>query len=123
MNGKGGIAMQLEDYFEFEQFEKCDRIRIKGHRISIEDVLEPYNEGVSPEVILRDYYPTLTPEELYATLTYYHRNKATVDDYLRRTREFEEADYQEYLKKEPSPVIQRLRALKAQKQDQAQPMP
>ena len=49
--------MQLEDYFEFEKFETkhgpVERIRIKGHRIAIEHVVELFNQGLSPERIRR----------------------------------------------------------------------
>jgi uncharacterized protein (DUF433 family) len=40
--------MQLEDYFDFLS---PDNIRIKGHRISIDNVLDYYLEGYSPEEI------------------------------------------------------------------------
>lgn len=41
--------MELESYFDFVQE---DVIRIKGHRIDIEIVLEDYLSGASPEEIL-----------------------------------------------------------------------
>ncbi|MGB5595794.1 MAG: DUF433 domain-containing protein, partial [Crocosphaera sp.] len=41
--------MNLEDYFEFSS---NDDIRIKGHRIGIEDVLKYYLQGYSSEEIL-----------------------------------------------------------------------
>src|SRR5947209_10531190 len=101
--------MQLEDYFEFEHLEKCDRIRVKGTRIAIEYLLEHFNDGWSPEQILRNYQPNITLEQVYATLTYYLHNKTEIDAYLRRSEAFEEAAYQEHLTKEPSEVVKRLR--------------
>jgi uncharacterized protein (DUF433 family) len=112
--------MQLEDYFEFERFDtkfgEVERIRIKGHRIAIEHVLEFYNAGASPEVIQQQHYPTLTLEEIQATITYYLRNKAKVDAYLQRGEEAAEAIYQDHLKQEPSPTAKRIRELRAQQQ-------
>ena len=112
--------MQLEDYFDFETFDTkfgpCERIRIKGHRISIEHVLEFYKAGMSPEVIQRDQYPSLTLEQVYATITYYLHKQAEVEAYLKRGEEVGEAYYQEYLQKEPDAVTLRLRALVAQRQ-------
>ena len=44
--------MQLEDYFEFLD---PDDIRIKGHRIGIDDVIKYYLDGYSPDQILENY--------------------------------------------------------------------
>ncbi len=111
--------MQLEDYFEFEKFETkfgpAERIRIKGHRISIEHVIEKFKEGMPAEEILR-HFPTLSLEQVFATLTYYLHAKEEIEDYIRRGEAIEDAFYQEYLQQEPPPVIKRLRELKAQRQ-------
>src|SRR5258707_104784 len=97
--------MQLEDYFEFEKldskFGPVERIRIKGHRIAIENVIEFFNQGTPPDQIQRDAYPTLSLEEVYATITYYLRNKADVDAYFQRGEKIEAAYYQEYQEKGP----------------------
>ena len=37
--------MVLEDYFDFLE---PDVIRLKGHRIGIEDVIELYEQGIAP---------------------------------------------------------------------------
>ncbi len=105
--------MQLEDYFEFEKFPTCDRIRIKGTRISIEHILEPYLEGESPERIFQNYRRILTLEQVYATITYYLQNKNEITPYLQRARAADEIAYQEHLKKEPPEVVKRLRKLAA----------
>ncbi len=110
--------MQLEDFFEFETFDtthgKVERIRIKGHRISIEHVLRYYKEGLSPETIVRDVYPALTLEEVHATITYYLHERQRIEEYMRKSDAIGEAYYQEYLQQEPPDVVKRLRALKAQ---------
>lgn len=109
--------MQLEDYFEFEQFKTCDRIRLKGSRIAIEHILDPYFRGESPERIYQGYRRSLTLEQVYATLTYYLHNKAAVDAYLERGRAADEAAYQEYLKQEPPEVVKRLKAILKQREE------
>jgi uncharacterized protein (DUF433 family) len=80
--------MQLEDYFEFEKLETkfgaVERIRVKGHRVSIEHVIDPFLKGFSPDVIARDYYPTLSLEQVYATIIYYLHNQSRLDEYFRR---------------------------------------
>ncbi|NOZ60463.1 MAG: DUF433 domain-containing protein, partial [Calditrichaeota bacterium] len=74
--------MELESYFEFVSPED---IRIKGTRVGIETVLDDYLEGASPEEIAVRY-PTLTLEQVYATITYYLHNKNKVDEYLAKWR-------------------------------------
>ena len=63
--------MQLEDYFIFLS---TDDIRIKGHRIGIDNILFYFLEGYSPEEI-KSIYPDLSLEKIYATITYYFHNK------------------------------------------------
>lgn len=108
--------MQLEDYFEFEKLDTkhglAERIRIKGHRIAIDHVIECFKLGVQPDQIVREHYPTLTLEEVYATVTYYLHNQAEVDSYLQRSERIADAWYQEYLQQEPSAAVKRLRALR-----------
>src|SRR5436190_1545791 len=105
MTEEGGPAMQLEDYFEFETFETkfgpVERIRIKGHRISLENVIEFFKQGMQPDQIQREMYPSLTLEEVYAAITYYLHNKEAVDDYIKRGDKIGDAYYQEYLQRGP----------------------
>jgi uncharacterized protein (DUF433 family) len=105
--------MQLEDYFEFEG----DAIRIKGHRIWIEHILEYYLSGYKPEDIAREF-PGLSLEKIYAAITYYLAHRSEVDAYLIRVDEQKERDYQESLK-HPSPLRERLKALNVQRIEQA----
>jgi uncharacterized protein (DUF433 family) len=111
--------MQLEDYFEFEKFPtkfgETERIRIKGHRIAIESVIEAFKGGKQPREICESY-PTLTLEEVYATITYYLHNKAAVEGYIERGEKIADAYYQEWLQQEPAPVVKRLRELRARQQ-------
>jgi len=100
-------TMNLEDYFDFLA---PNDIRIKGHRIGIESILYEYlyNEKVPAE--LAERFPTLTLEQIYATLLYYHRHQAQISKYMsdwlehgRRMREEQERHL--------PPAIVRLRQL------------
>ncbi|WP_445633822.1 DUF433 domain-containing protein [Nostoc sp. DSM 114161] len=105
--------MELKDYFEFLD---PDDIRIKGHRIGIDNVIQYYLQGYSPEEILEEL-PSLNLEKIYATLTYYLHNRVEIDGYMLRLAKWREQSYQES-SANPSPLMQRLRVLKAQrKQD------
>jgi uncharacterized protein (DUF433 family) len=112
--------MQLEDYFEFEKYDTehgpVERIRIKGHRIGIEHVIELFNQGMSPERI-RHNFPTLDLEKVYATITYYLHNRQAVDEYIRQGEKIADAYYQQWLAT-PSPMREKMRAIKAQQAGQ-----
>jgi uncharacterized protein (DUF433 family) len=102
--------MRLEDYFDFLS---PDDIRLKGHRIGIDDILEYYLEGYNPEEIAANL-PTLSLEQIHATITYYLHHQSEMDAYLARLWARQEQHYQEW-SANPSPVVERLRALKEQK--------
>jgi uncharacterized protein (DUF433 family) len=104
--------MQLEEYFDFLA---PDDIRLKGTRVGIETVLYDFiHRSRSPEDIAASY-PSLTLDQVYATILYYLRNREQVNAYLedwlewgRRMREEQERN--------PPPVVIRLRALKAERE-------
>lgn len=103
--------MQLEDYFDFLSE---DDIRLKGTRIGIETVLYDFiHRSRSPEEIAATY-PSLNLEQVYATILYYLHNKEAISKYL--------ADWMEWGREmrrqqaaNPSPEIQRLRKIKAER--------
>lgn len=97
--------MQLEDYFTVLA---PNDIRVKGTRVGIETILADYLElGLFAEQIAARY-PTLTLEQVYATLTYYWHNRREVDNYLRLVaEEIDKRREQQALS--PSSAIQRLR--------------
>lgn len=98
--------MDLRDYFEFISGTE---IRIKGHRIYIDDVLEEYLRYKSPEELLYRF-PTLNLEKIHAVLLYYEANKAEVEAYILRVRAYREEAYQKWLETEgASPRIVELR--------------
>lgn len=86
--------MELESYFDF--LPEGD-IRIKGTRVYLEDVIERYFEGDSPEEI-NSHFPTVTVEQAYATVLYYLANRPKLDKYLKQIKEEAELKHQEYLK-------------------------
>ena len=103
-------TIRLEDYFEFHS---ADDIRIKGHRIGIEDVLRYYLSGYRPEEIKIDL-PSLNLEKIHATITFYLHNKVKIDDYLRRLELEREQNYQKFIANPPA-VIQKLQREKVRR--------
>jgi uncharacterized protein (DUF433 family) len=106
------LIMQLEDYFLF--ISEND-IRIKGHRLGIDNVLFYFLEGYTPEEI-NAIYPDLSLEKIYATITYYLQNQQKIDAYLLRLQNWRETRYQESLKN-LSPQREKMRKIKQQRQD------
>jgi uncharacterized protein (DUF433 family) len=96
--------MQLEDYLDFTD---SNAIRIKGHRIGIEHVVDLYNTGFSAEQIA-DAFPGLSLEKIYATITYYLQHRAEIDSSIKQHNVLHEHEYRQSMK-HPSPLVQRLR--------------
>ncbi len=103
--------MQLEDYFDFLA---PDDIRIKGHRIGIETVLYEYlYKEQTPEQIARRF-PSLSLEQIYATILYFLHNRQQVEAYIADWLEWGERMREEQARN-PSPAVQKLRQLKAER--------
>jgi uncharacterized protein (DUF433 family) len=103
--------MQLEDYFNF--LEPND-IRLKGSRIGIESILYNFiHRAHTPEEIARTY-PTLSLEQVYATILYYLHNKEEVGAYLANYLEWSHNSQKEQ-ELNPPPAVIRLRELRKQK--------
>src|SRR5207244_3163576 len=80
--------MQLEDYFEFLG---PNEIKIKGHRVWMENVLYEYIHRDMTLEELANRFDTLAKDQILAVLLYYHRNKEAMDQYM--------TDWLEYCRK------------------------
>lgn len=105
--------MNLDTYFEILG---PDDIRIRGHRVGIDDVLNYYLDGFSPNEIAAQL-PTLGLEQIYATITYYLHNRSEMDAYLARLAKSREQRYQVWAAN-PPPIIERLRKLRAEREQE-----
>ncbi len=106
-----GKDMQLEDYFDFLA---PDDIRIRDHRVGIESVLYEYIYRAQPPEEILKRFPSLSLEQIYATILYYLRNRAQIEAYMAdwlawgEQRRAEQALH-------PSPTILKLRRIKAER--------
>ncbi|MFB2833541.1 DUF433 domain-containing protein [Floridanema evergladense] len=101
--------MQLEDYFNFLA---PDDIRLKGTRVGIETILYEYiYRARTPEEIAQ-IYPTVTLEQVYATILYYHHEKEKVSQYISEWLEWSH-QMREEQRKNPHPGVKRLMEIKA----------
>ena len=107
--------MQPDDYFDFLA---PDDIRIKGHRIGIESVLYEYIFREQPPDAIVHRFPSLSLEQIYATILYYLQNREKIAAYLSNWLEYGRRAREEQ-KRNPPPVAERLRALKAEREKRA----
>jgi uncharacterized protein (DUF433 family) len=76
---------------ETQSVEKHDEgYWVTGTRISLDSVILAFLEGLSPETIVTECFPTLTLEQVYGAITYYLAHRADIDRYLEQAdAEFE----------------------------------
>lgn len=104
--------MLLEDYFDCQS---PDDIRLKGTRIGIETILYNFiHRSRTPEEIVESY-PSLTLEQVYATILYYLHNKEAVSAYLTNWLEWSHQAREEQ-RRNPSPAVAKLMKLMAERQ-------
>ncbi|MGO9463708.1 MAG: DUF433 domain-containing protein [Isosphaeraceae bacterium] len=84
-------------------------LRVGSLGVSLDSVVIAFQEGHSPETI-QQLYPALSLEEVYGAVAYYLANRNEVDQYLKRQEQLWEQARQ-HAAQNPSPVLQRLRAL------------
>ena len=63
---------------------------ISGTRVSLDSVVISFQQGLSPETIARECFPTLTLEEVYGAITYYLGHRVEIDSYLEK----DDAEYE-----------------------------
>jgi uncharacterized protein (DUF433 family) len=56
---------------------------LRDTRVSLESVVYRFLEGLSPETIQSDCFPTLTLDQVYGAISYYLANRAEIDRYLK----------------------------------------
>ena len=100
--------LNIEEYFDYLA---PDDIRIKGTRVGIESILYEFiHREQSPEAIVKRF-PSVTLEQVYATILYYLHNKQRIEAYMTEWFAFGQRMRAEQAKN-PPPVVVRLRALK-----------
>ena len=86
-------------------------MRIGHSRVMLDSIVAGFEQGHSPETLQRQY-PTLSLEEVYGAITYYLAHTDQVHAYLKRQDELWEA-WRAKSATRSSPVVERLRALRA----------
>jgi uncharacterized protein (DUF433 family) len=100
--------MQLEDYFDVIT---PNDIRLKGTRVGIETILYDFlYRSRDPEDIV-EAYPSLTLEQVYATITYYLHNQDAVTAYLTHWLETTQRRWEAQNQNPPPAILELRRAI------------
>jgi uncharacterized protein (DUF433 family) len=91
--------------------DEHDVMRVGGTRVPLESIVYPFREGRSPESI-RQSFAALTLEDVYGAIAFYLANRDEVDTYVARQEALVERLRAEQ-DRNPSPVVERLRAANA----------
>jgi uncharacterized protein (DUF433 family) len=71
--------------------ERDGGLYVAGTRVSVDSIVQCFNEGLPPEAILGEF-ESLNLAQVYGVITYYLENQAAVDVYrLRQKQRFEAA--------------------------------
>ncbi|HQY93874.1 DUF433 domain-containing protein [Caldilinea sp.] len=65
---------------------------ISGSRISLESIVFSFLDGLSPETIVAESFPTLSLEQVYGAIAYYLSHRSEIDAYLRQV----DAEFQDF---------------------------
>jgi len=88
-------------------------MRVGNSRVMLDSVVAGFQQGHSPETI-QQQYPALSLEEVYGAIAWYLAHAEEAEQYLARQATVWERE-REKAARRPSPVLQRLRALREQK--------
>lgn len=88
-------------------------LRVGETRVSLDSVVYAFQQGHSAEAI-NEQYSLLSLEEVYGAIAFYLANREEVRQYLERMEKLWDEKQRE-AEKNPSPLLERFRALKAAK--------
>jgi uncharacterized protein (DUF433 family) len=93
--------MQLEEFFDFTNYEQYGEIRIEGHRIYLHDLLSAYLDQQlrTPQQLL-ERFPSLDMPKVLACLLFYHTHQEAMDkmmaDWIEWGRQMREKQRREH---------------------------
>jgi uncharacterized protein (DUF433 family) len=90
---------------------------VSDSRISLESVIFAFLDGLSPETIVAECFPTLTLEQVYGAITYYLSHRPEIDAYLQRV----EAEFKTFQQATHDPAFSRKLA-RARREMQTAPL-
>ncbi len=61
-----------------------DAYQVAGTRVRLDSVVLAFLDGLSPETMVAECFPTLTLEQVYGAIAYYLAHRSDIDAYLRQ---------------------------------------
>lgn len=98
-----------KDYVE----QKDGTYKIIGSRVSLDSVIYQFLDGLSPETIATECFPTLSLEQVYGAISFYLSNRLEIDQYLVAQRKDYEAKRQSAIDQDPA-FYNRIRQIRNQ---------
>ncbi len=95
----------------YVRVDEHEVMRVGETRIMLDSLIADFEQGHSPETI-QQQFPALSLEEVYGAITFYLSHRDEVQAYLKQQDVLWEALRAE-AEKQVSPVVKRLRALRA----------
>ena len=66
-----------------EYVEQCDGgWRVRGSRVSLDSIVFAFRDGLSPEAIARECFPTLRLEQVYGAIAFYLAHRGELDSFF-----------------------------------------
>src|SRR5215831_10094843 len=96
---------------QYVRVDKHGVMRVGTTRVMLDALVAGFEQGHSPETI-QQQFPALSLEEVYGAIPYYLSHRDEVQAYLKRQEVLWEGLRAE-AEKQVSPVVKRLRALRA----------
>jgi uncharacterized protein (DUF433 family) len=85
-------------------------VRVGGSRVTLDTVVEAFQEGLTPEEI-QQQYPSLSLAQVYSAVTYLLQHRSEVEEYLRgRQQHRDEVRRDAETRFDPTGIRQRLLA-------------
>jgi uncharacterized protein (DUF433 family) len=101
----------MDEEKHYVRLDEHGVMRIGNGSVMLDSIVAGFEQGHSPET-LQQQYPALSLEEVYGAITYYLAHTDEVHAYLKRQDEIWEAWRAKSVTRS-SPVVERLRALRA----------
>lgn len=89
--------------------------KLVASRVSLDSVIYQFLDGLSPETIATECFPTLSLEQVYGAIAFYLANRLEIDQYMAAQRKEYEAKRQAAIEQDPA-FYQRMRQIRNQQQ-------
>ena len=74
--------MNPNEYIE----QRGEGWHVRGSRVSLDSLIHAFHDGLSPEAIARECFPTLHLAQVYGAIAFYLANRPETDAYLAKEK-------------------------------------